>query len=329
MHKTIFSRFLWVGGARVSTVGLGVILAVMLAFAAATTTARPAAAQDPPGWFEIFHAFELYSTCTTGLPGGGQVCEFPPNSTKGEIHDSTLSYTIPVETHWSVDAFTLAFWKAKNNCTSAAGPPEWKLERQVGNSPFEVFLKGTTELGAEGVQRLQANTIYRYRLTYTCQRADATPVTTTIYGKRFWIGVVENNHQPEPGVSLGYFGNWLTRTSVRYSGGSTREARQVGASALLRYEGAAVAWVTTVEDNDTAIARVVCEDELDPQGNFRTCAEVDTEDPDPGVSGRYTRVAWDFPRLWGLGVNADHKLRVISDESHDVDVDAFLVVHQV
>lgn len=42
MHKTIFSRFLWVGGARVSTVGLGVILTVMLAFAAAGALLAPA-----------------------------------------------------------------------------------------------------------------------------------------------------------------------------------------------------------------------------------------------------------------------------------------------
>jgi hypothetical protein len=42
VHKTIFSRFLWVGGARVSTVGLGVILAVMLAFAAAGALLAPA-----------------------------------------------------------------------------------------------------------------------------------------------------------------------------------------------------------------------------------------------------------------------------------------------
>ena len=51
MHKTIFSRFLWVGGARVSTVGLGVILAVMLAFAAAgalLATAPVAEAQAAP-----------------------------------------------------------------------------------------------------------------------------------------------------------------------------------------------------------------------------------------------------------------------------------------
>jgi hypothetical protein len=149
---------------------------------------------------------------------------------------------------------------------------------------------------------------------------------------RFWIGVVEDYPQDEPGVSLGYLGNWTADSCAGCSGGRTHVAEQEGAAAILRYEGAAAAWVTTADDSRTP-ARVVCDEELDPQGGFRTCAEVDTEDPDPGISGRHMRVAWAWPHFWGIGVNRNHTLRVISDDpstgfDNIPDVDAFLVVHR-
>jgi hypothetical protein len=48
MRKTIFSKGLRVGGARISTVGLGVLLGVILGLAATTAFPTPTVAQAPP-----------------------------------------------------------------------------------------------------------------------------------------------------------------------------------------------------------------------------------------------------------------------------------------
>ena len=112
---------------------------------------------------------------------------------------------------------------------------------------------------------------------------------------------------------------------MRYSGDTTHDALQEGAAAILVYEGSGAAWVTTVDDS-TTLAQVVCDEQRNPQGNWIPCVEVNTDDPDPGISGRHQRVAWSS--RWGHGaVNQRHVVRVISDDTHDVDVAAFLIVH--
>jgi hypothetical protein len=314
MHKTIFSKVLRIGGARVSTVGLGVILAIMLGFAAATTTATPAAAIPNPGllsFIRVENSIEVYS--------------FEPNDPKGQA-DDTPRYTVPVVTRWEDTSVSrLQLWIGQN-CTATR--PQWRLERQVGTDPtWQVLKQGTTEQGAEVVQDLQTNTRYLYRWIITCKKIGSDkPIEEIKYGKAFQIRVVENDQVVnEPGLSLSYSPDWIKEPSVRYSGGTTHEALQDGPYADLRYEGLAAAWLTTADDSST-FARVDC---LNTAGTFVVCGDVNTKDPDPGEANTNQRVAWTSDAWHRYTVSQRQAIRVISEDNHGVDVDAFFIVNGV
>jgi hypothetical protein len=273
----------------------------MLGFAAATTTATTAVAQqDPLRYIALDHR----------IPPQGKVFDGP-------------RYTIPVSTAWW-DEEPMFSWIAQN--CSTPSDPQWQIERQVGDGAWQVFREGTGGNFGGGVDRVQANTVYRYRLTLTCHKG-TTPVTETKLGNRFWIGVVEDNQAP-PGPTIGWLGNWVEKTIFSYSGGTTHEVTgRLPAAAIFQYEGIAAAWVTTLDRDSNQEARVVCDEKRDAQGNWVPCAEVDTEDPTPETrTDRPRRVAWS-PRFSSFENNDNHEVRVIPSD-FDIDVDAFLVVHR-
>jgi hypothetical protein len=312
MGKKIFSRFLWVGGARTFTVGLGVMLAVtLLGLAAATALPTPAVAQNEPDLEQLGSVLEQQ------VNPNRRVLEGPP-------------YLVPVTTRWWEDrSKTSVTWS--ESCTTE---PQVRIERRSGpgisQNPFQLVWQGAL-LNEPRTEYLRIQTLYEYRLVVQCQKPSGLSMDA-MRSVTFIIQVVEDDKlPPEPGhvwaPTIGYLGNWVTKSSGFPSGDSTHEARQDGAAAILPYYGIAAAWVSNLDDSST-LARVVCDEQRDPQGGWIPCAEVDTEDPDPGISGRSRRVVWSSK--WDhRSTSRRHEVRVISDERHDVDVDAFVTVTQV
>ena len=154
-------------------------------------------------------------------------------------------------------------------------------------------------------------------------------------GAPFWIEVVEDNKTaPALGPKIGYLWNWDTTNGYHGSpsGGTTHEATQEGDAAILPYKGMAVSWVTTLDDASTP-ARVVCDEQRDPQGNFIPCADLDTDDPTPGTTDRNQQVAWTSNKWNQESTENQHTVRIISDDSsvgfdNNVDVDALIIVHR-
>jgi hypothetical protein len=311
IRKTITSKgLLLLRGARVSTVGLGVMLAViLLGLAAATALPTPAVAQNEPADLE-----QLGSVLAQGVSPNLRVLEGPP-------------YLVPVTTRrWEDRSKTFVTWS--ESCTTE---PQVRIERRSGRDPsFQLVWQGAL-LNQPRTEYLRIQTLHEYRLVAQCQKPSGLSIGT-MQSAPFVIQVVEDDKlPPEPGTvwapTIGYLGNWVTKSSGFPSGDSTHEARQDGAAAILPYYGIAAAWVSTLDDSPT-LARVVCDERRDPQGGWIPCAEVETEDPDPGISGRSRRVVW-ASRWDDQSTSRRHEVRVISNESHDVDVDAFVTVTRV
>jgi hypothetical protein len=312
VHKKLFSKVSWVGGARVFTVGLGVMMAVMLGLAATPAQPLPAINLD---FIRVEHSFEEYP--------------FRRDDPSGAADDGP-PYTVPVVTRWDdTGVSTLPNWIG-TNCTATRA--KWELQRRVGTDPaWQLVKQGTTEQSAEVVQRLQTDTRYQYRWQITCKKANPSGSGTQLItrmnsGGVFQIEVVEDNQLVNrPDLSLSWAGDWLIDDGGSYSGGATHEAQQDGAYAVLLYEGLAAAWVTTLDSFNTR-ARVEC---LDGAGNLVGCGRVNTEN---GQLNRYQRVAWTS-NSWAYQpkqpspVNANQEIRVISEENEDFDVDAFFVVY--
>jgi subtilisin family serine protease len=234
------------------------------------------------------------------------------DSLRHSLADDTLSsggppYDVFVHTYWTLDN-----WEIGRVCQS--GTVQQTLEIQVGNGPFQVTWQGTEPTGDLDLvtQLLQTDTTYRYRHTATCQSPSGNTVTGVTYGVRFSLHVIEDN---TPAIT--YTGNWVPRSSPRATGGTTHEARQVGAFASLGYYGIAAAWVTTVYDRSYPIqARVYCDGA--PCGTVNTGEHNFTEEQ---------VVKWS--NTWrSQSSNRAHVVQVISDENRLVEVDAFIVVRR-
>jgi subtilisin family serine protease len=234
------------------------------------------------------------------------------------VADDTLSsggppYDVSVVTSW-----VLGDWEIGRACHS--GTVQQILELQVGNGPFQVTWQGTEPTGDLDLvtRTLRTDTTYRFRHTATCQSPSGnTPsgntVTGVTYGVRFSLRVIEDNSP-----AINYVGTWVPRTSASATGGTTHEARQVGATASHTYDGIAAAWVTTVDEKPYPIqARVMCDGV--------PCGTVNTGEHE---FGEERAVKWSS--TWSSeSSNRRHTVEVISDESRLVDVDAFIAVHRV
>jgi hypothetical protein len=295
--------------ARACTVGLGIMLAVILALAAATTSPTPAVAQGriegsiPPQqaqggtlgihiWHRVEHLSQLGDPSQAGQP-----------------------YSVRVATYWALQNF--------QDCIS---PPVQRLERQQGYfgpgdyGPWELVWEGTTPSGLRVVQEtLQTDKRYRYRVSTACYKRDDSGNLRVEFtftdGVPFWMSVWQDD-EPTPG-SINYNGKWIASSYGFPSGGSTHNAVQFGATATYTYRGIAAAWVSTLDNEDDPVeARVACDRML--------CGSVDTSSRTRG----YRRVVWSGD--WRTGNdNNIHRIQVIADNSQgDIDVDAFIIIRE-
>jgi len=292
MHKTIFSKVSRVvGGARVSTVGLGVMLAViLLGLTVVTAFPTPALANHGPRATQFKHKIIEGESLSSGPP----------------------PYTVGVETSWTLQNLV--------GCTP--GTLQQKLERQDNDGPFQVVWQGTeTGSGDKDQVRdlLQASmagasiTTYRYRHTGTCLGPTGDTRRHITIGPTFYLSVTED--QRTPVTEIDYTGTWIQRAGG--TGGTTHEARQVGATATSRnHWGIAAAWVTTVDEKPYPIeARIECD--------YPECPATRDTGSDP--FGDDSVVKWSSS--WNTSSNnSHHDVTVISEENRRVDVDAFVVV---
>jgi hypothetical protein len=290
MVKRIISKGLGLGEARIFTIGLGVMLAVILGLAAATASPTPAVAQGG-----VVSAMGVWNRVESG----------GPTASHGKVWDPSSAgqpYRVPVQTFWDL--------QNQENCTS---PPHQKLERQDGNGQWQLVWAGSGPAPYIR-QLLETDKSYRYRHTVSCMKAQG-PESSVTNGVRFSMHVIEDDKPPPKGIT--YNGQWVVSRFGLFSGNSTHVAKQVEASATITYDGIAAAWVTTLDAEDTVRARVACERVL--------CASLDTSYP----TREYRRVAWsDSWNTNYRSTNKGHRVQVIADDPYGhVDVDAF-IIHQ-
>jgi len=204
------------------------------------------------------------------------------------------------------------------------GTLQQKLERQDNDGPFQVVWQGTeTGSGDKDQVRdlLQASmagasiTTYRYRHTGTCLGPTGDTRRHITIGPTFYLSVTED--QRTPVTEIDYTGTWIQRAGG--TGGTTHEARQVGATATFRAGGIAAAWVTTVDEKDYPIwARVMWDG-----CSWPACPRWIDTGSDPFGDARV--VKWSSS--WNENSYGRYQtVQVISEESRRVDVDAFVLV---
>jgi hypothetical protein len=337
MHKTIFSKVLCVGGARASTVGLGVLLAVMLVLAAATAFPTPAGAVhlgDRGGPTAGYFNQEI------AVDGCRELAREDIDEPCVTVDPSEPPYTVEVDTSWF-----LSRWDDPDRCKP--GTTRQILARQVDNGPFVVVWEGTepaprgTASGTNTVRNgLQTSslfpevppTTYRYRHTATCENPAGHRVQgPPTFSPAFWLHVLDNDAEITPLV-LQYGGNWLPLHRTRAIGGTTHEAKEGGATATLRITALGVAWVTTVDEKSYPIeARVSSQPECDVSvQRLEACPRtVNTGEHDFGEE-RVVRwsLGWsNYQRGFNpkqIGENRPLKVEITSEERR-IDVDAFVI----
>jgi hypothetical protein len=342
MVKTVFSK-----GARVSTVGLGVMLAViLLGLAAATAFPTPAGAfhQGIGGPRTDYFMQEI------AVDGCRELASENLDEPCRTLDPSTPPYRVKVSTAWPPLAVS-------NRCEP--GTVRQKLEREVDNGPYTLVWEGPY-LPPEEQEKFWVrdalltsppegpDTTYLYRHTATCQNASGHTlrgVATT--SPRFSLHVLQDDFaHPFLPLVLRYGGNWVTDHDPRATGGTTHEAKEVGATATLRITALGVAWVTTVDEKPYEIqALVSSRPECDPTTQRpEACPPVkkDPNDPNkllPNVNtgehdfGEHRVVKWskgwsNYQRGFNpeqIGENRLHTVEITSKEDSRVDVDAFVI----
>jgi hypothetical protein len=328
MVKTVFSK-----GARVSTVGLGVILAViLLGLAAATAFPRPAGA--------VHQGFGGPSTAyfnqEIAVDGCRELAQEDIHEPCRTLSPSTPPYRVYVSTAWTPLTVSSA---------CKPGTVQQKLERQADNDPYTLVWEGPY-LSPEEQYKLWVrdalltsppegpNTTYLYRHTATCENASGH----TLKGRatpspRFSLHVLENDFPLAP-LFLQYGGNWVTDSTHGATGGTTHEAKEVGATATLRITALGVAWVTTVDEKSYPIEAKVtstpqCDVTIQRPEACRTTVNTGEHD-----FGRERVVQWSLG--WSnyqnrvnnpkqIGENRPHTVEITSSEDRLVDVDAFVI----
>jgi hypothetical protein len=159
---------------------------------------------------------------------------------------------------------------------------------------------------------------YHYIHLARCQNPSGDMVTGATSGVPFSLYVIE-----DPWVYFTYAGDWITRPSRYATGGTTHEARQVGATANLSYPGIAAAWVTTLDEDkdvqasvmwDTCIVTFACPDTVNTGDEFG--------------DARVVKWSSSWTGWYGNSYNRAHTVQVTSHESRLVDVDAFVLVRE-
>jgi hypothetical protein len=193
----------------------------------------------------------------------------------------------------------------------------WRDIRGSGARPVEKVWESTEDQDSYRVRQwLQTSadppTTYWYFHTATCQQPSGQMVTGATYGVPFSLHVIE-----DPWVHFTYSGVWIQRAGG--TGGTTHEARQVGATATFRAGGIAAAWVTTVDEKDYPIwARVMWDG-----CSWPACPRWIDTGSDPFGDARV--VKWSSS--WNENSYGRYQtVQVISEESRRVDVDAFVLV---
>jgi hypothetical protein len=303
MGKTIFSKVLWVGGARASTVGLGVMLAVILVLASATAFPTPAVAVHGPPHPPTANSLTQQVAEDEALSPGG-----PP-------------YTIKVDTSWQLRNV------GPLDCKPGTVRQQlWQYTTGTGGPPYELVWQSTEDRERYSVrQRLQTSNSepfakYWYIHNAYCENPRGDNVVGSTIGAPFALHVFEDDpgFHPLAPLVLRYAGDWITRPSHYATGGTTHEARQVGAAATVAYDGIAAAWVTTLDEDHDVQASVMWDT---CSGTFGCPATRYTGDE----FGDARVVKWS--NSWNeISYNSRHWVKVISDESRRVDVDAFVLV---
>jgi len=288
MVKSIISKGLGLGGARIFTVGAGVILSAMLWLAAATPlTAQIIIEPNNPWVLVLRHEPDFGSTVTPDLG-------------------------VRVRTTWELDR--------PGRCPE---PLKQELYRRTGSqtkNPGELIWQGKGYTAPRFRHYLKLNTEYQYHLFVTCPPLDEGHLYPGVTEAPFGFRILEDDRGPAALWPTLYRGTWVTRQGKEFSGGSTHEARQDQSSATIGYNGLAMAWLTTSDakpSGDQDQARVACD--------RRLCATVSTAVGSVTKPRRVMSAGW--LSVWGhWSTQGPHRLQVIADDNEGVDVDAFLLV---
>jgi hypothetical protein len=314
MVKAIFSKVLWVGGARVSTVGLGVILGVILGLAAVPATGTPAAAQTDNPWVSFLRHELVFDKMVNA-----------------DASESFAPHSIQVRTWWELD-----------HPEKCPVPLHQRLFRQTGNEPLPgTLIDDFSSYGSpNGVNSwyqhtLKLNTSYQYFLGVTCPPLDSGGSFGPAFVEDEPFGIrLEEDTGVEPMFLPIFQGAWNTAQGAGFSGGTTHQATQLEPRALLAEGGFAAGWVTTRDPKPTLDedrAKVFCNERNNVTGTPVQCADVTTSVVNaPGQQPLYKRVKsagwlsrWDSTTEYQL-----LRVVVVPEDAEGVDVDAFVIVEE-
>ena len=313
------------GGNRVSTAGtLNIVTSLM---SGSTSGVVDTVLRDNGGPTKTL---SLLKTATAALgKGTGDAClEAPVNSQdqRGQFRGSTTCDLGAVERDRVVPVISTGAkvglrsdaalsgtssrarvqWAGSDN-DEGIGLDRFTLQRQVNGGSWATIATLAGSDGAALVQRSQNVTLskdksYRFRVRAVDEDGNISgwSYTPTVTAK-----LVQQSSS-----SVAFSSGWSSASSSKYSGGSLKYARSDNRSARYTFTGRSVAFVSTVRAGGTGEARIYVDGVLEDTYQFASST----------TTTRYQVFAHQFSG------STSHTIRIVTEGSGRVDVDAFAVL---